>query len=103
MVDPTSPVGPEMIRSLYEREPIGGSSAEPAGRSFKAILAESMAEVNRLQHDADTAITRLQTGGDVDLTQVLVAVEKADLAFKTLMQIRNKLVDAYKQVEQMRL
>ena len=102
MVEPMRAIGAEALDRLVDLGAEAGQTA-PAGRSFKAILAESMNEVNRLQQDADTAITRLQTGRQVDLTQVLVAVEKADLAFKTLMQIRNKLVEAYKQVEQMRL
>ena len=103
MVDPTRAIGPEGV------DPRIGPSLEPeqaapsSARSFKALLSESMAEVNRLQQDADNAIIRLQTGQGADLTQVMVAVEKADLAFKTLMQIRNKLVEAYKQIEQMRL
>ena len=84
-------------------EGVSSVRAPEAGRSFKSVLADSMAEVNRLQEDADTAITRLQTGQDVNLTEVMVAVEKADLAFKTLMQIRNKLVDAYREIEQMRI
>jgi len=102
MVEPMRAIGPEALHRLVGPG-VEAKQTAPAGMSFKAILAESMDEVNRLQQDADTAITRLQTGRDVDLTEVLVAVEKADLAFKTLMQIRNKLVEAYKQVEQMRL
>lgn len=101
MVDPISSIGPGAIGRPDGVGP--GDRRDGAPRSFKAILAESFNEVNRLQQDADQAITRLQTGQDVNLTEVMVAVEKADLAFKTLMQIRNKLVEAYKQVEQMRL
>ena len=105
MVEPAHRIGPGAIGRLdgVAREGVGPASTPPGGTSFKAVLANSMAEVNRLQQDADTAITKLQTGQNVDLTQVMVAVEKADLAFKTLMQIRNKLVEAYKQIEQMRL
>jgi flagellar hook-basal body complex protein FliE len=99
-MDPIRAIGPG---GMERAGGVGGAPPSEGGRSFKNVLSDAMAEVNRLQQDADTAITRLQTGRDVNLTEVILAVEKADLAFKTLMQIRNKLVDAYKQVEQMRL
>jgi flagellar hook-basal body complex protein FliE len=59
--------------------------------------------VNQLQKDADVAFQRLATGQTQNVTEVFTAVEKADLAFKTLMQIRNKLVDAYNDIRQMRI
>ena len=99
MPDQIGAIGPGAI------DPTGrtGAAQPSKGGDFKSILRQSFDQVNQLQQDADTAITRLQTGQDVNVTEVLVAVEKADLAFKTLMQIRNKLVDAYKQIEQMRI
>ena len=101
MVEPTRPLGPEAVKGTVGSAGTEGPGAA-GGKSFSQFLADSIAEVNRLQQDADSAIVQLQTG-QANLSQVMVAVEKADLAFKTLMQIRNKLVEAYKQIEQMRL
>lgn len=73
------------------------------GTSFKDVLVNSLEEVNRLQADANVAFENLATGKTQNVTEVLGAVQKADLAFKTLMQIRNKLVEAYEVVRDMRI
>ncbi len=77
--------------------------AEPAGRSFKDVLMEKIGEVNDLILDKDNAVEALATGKTENVAEVLVAVEKADQAFKALMQIRNKLVDAWKEIERMQI
>lgn len=82
-------------------------STERAGQAkpgeFQDVLKQSIAEVNRLQADADKAINALATGKTDNVAEVMTAVQKADLAFKTLLQIRNKLMDAYNEVRQMRI
>jgi len=82
----------------------GDASVQQTGnRSFQAVLKDSFDEVNRLQDDADKAINALSTGQTDNMADVMTAVQKADLAFKTLLQIRNKLLDAYNEVNQMRI
>ncbi|MFW6154682.1 MAG: flagellar hook-basal body complex protein FliE [Planctomycetota bacterium] len=73
------------------------------GQRFSQVLKDSIAEVNRMQADADNAINALATGRTDNVAEVMTAVQKADLAFKTLLQIRNKLLDAYNEVRQMRM
>ncbi len=77
--------------------------AEPTGRSFKDVLMEKIGEVNDLILDKDNAVEALAAGKTENVAEVLVAVEKADQAFKALMQIRNKLVDAWKEIERMQI
>ena len=69
---------------------------------FKNVLFDSIDKVDKLQHEAETAMNRLATGETDKVTEVLMAAQKADLAFKTLMQIRNRLVAAYQEINQMR-
>ncbi len=71
--------------------------------SFQAFLANSIQEVNTAQLQADQAVEALFTGGEVNPAEVLSAVKKADLAFRMLMQIRNKLVAAYEEVKNIRV
>ena len=52
-----------------------------------------------MQADADQAVEKLATGGDVTPAAVLTAVQKADLAFQMMIQVRNKLVDAFQEVQ----
>ena len=76
---------------------------DSGGQDFKSLLIKSINEVNRLQEQADEATVNLATGRTDNVAEVFTAINKADIAFKTLMQIRNKLMDAYEEVRQMRL
>ena len=80
----------------------GEIKVEP-GQDFKSLLMKSINEVNRLQTEADQATVNLATGKTDNVAEVFTAVKKADLAFQTLLQIRNKLMDAYDEIKQMRV
>jgi flagellar hook-basal body complex protein FliE len=69
--------------------------------SFGDVLKDSLAQVTKLQHQADGAIQDLATGGTVTLHDAMIAVQKADLSFKLMMQVRNKIVEAYQEVMRM--
>ena len=73
------------------------------GTAFKNMLAESIGQVNSMQQEAQHAVEGLMTGEDVNPAEVLTAVQKADLAFKMMMQVRNKLVAAYQEVQNIRV
>ena len=77
----------------------------PAGdaASFKDFLLKSIGDVNAMQHQADQAVETLMTGGDADLAAVLTAVQKADLAFRMMMQMRNKVMSVYQEVKDIRI
>ena len=71
--------------------------------SFKNFLLESLNQVNAMQQDADQAVEKLFTGGEANPAEVLTAVQKADMSFRLMMQIRNKLVQAYQEVQNIRI
>ncbi len=73
------------------------------GKSFKDVLAETVGEVERLQNEADTTIKKLVAGEIKDVTQAVVAVEKADVSFQTMMAVRNKIVAAYEEIMRMQV
>src|SRR5687768_4117765 len=86
--------------------PLGGaasksSAAKPGGTSFSDTFNQYLDEVNQLQQDANAAVQGEVTGQTDNLDGVMVAVQKSDLAFKTLMAIRTKLVDAYEELKNM--
>jgi flagellar hook-basal body complex protein FliE len=60
-----------------------------------------MQQVNQLNSGADQQIGNLLTGGNADMSTVMIAVEKADVAFQLMMQVRNKIVNAYEEIEKM--
>jgi flagellar hook-basal body complex protein FliE len=78
----------------------GGAGAS-AGSSFADVLKNSIDEVSKLQQDASQAVADLATGKTEDVTGVMTAMEKSDLAFKTLLAIRAKLMDAYEEIKNM--
>ena len=64
---------------------------------------DKLDEVNRLQTEAGKSVEKLVTGESQNMAEVFSAVRKADVAFSLLMEIRNKLMDAYEQIKQMRV
>jgi flagellar hook-basal body complex protein FliE len=80
----------------------GASPARSAGgANFADLLKSSINEVSRLQQDATQAVESLAAGKTDDFTGVMTAMEKSDVAFKTLLAIRAKLMDAYEEIKNM--
>ena len=75
-------------------------AGSPSGSCFSEMLKNSIEEVSKLQQDASKAVQDLATGRSEDVTGVMTAMEKADIAFKTLLAIRGKLMDAYDEIKQ---
>jgi len=80
-----------------------GGAGEAGEQTFKDVLMKNIEQVNALQRDAEMAIEDLVSGRRDDVDQVVMAKQKADLAFQMLLQVRNKLVDAYDEIRQMRV
>ena len=78
-------------------------AGEAGGSGFADALKKSIEEVSRMQQDANKAVEDLATGRSDELSVVMNAVEKADLAFKTLLAIRSKLMDAYEEIKAMQI
>ncbi|MBL0922065.1 MAG: flagellar hook-basal body complex protein FliE [Phycisphaerales bacterium] len=83
--------------------PGGGQPVDPSAPSFKDLLLENLNQVNKLQQDATAAIEDLQTGRRDDVEGVLMATQKADTAFRMLLQVRNRVVEAYDELKQIRV
>ena len=76
--------------------------AKPGG--FAAVLKSSLTEVNEMQQKADAAVTALATGdGKVSLHETMIAMEQADVSFRMMMQVRNKIVEAYQEILRMQV
>ncbi len=74
-----------------------------SGPSFKEVMMDALEHVNSMQVQADQAVENFVVGGDVDAADVLTAVQKADITFRMMMQIRNKLVQAYQEIKDIRI
>ena len=92
------PVTPPIAPSLAPQQ-----AATGGGQPFKNILLEALNQVNTMQSQANEAVQQLVTGGDVNPAEVLTTLQKADISFRMMLQIRNKLVQAYQEVNNIRI
>lgn len=75
------------------------SSASSLGTvTFEELLNDSMKEVNSLQLESDALVRKLATGDVEDISEVVLASSRAEIALKMFMELRNKFVDAYQQL-----
>ena len=75
------------------------STGQTGGAGFSDTLRKSIDEVSKLQEDATRAVEDAMTGKTDNVSGVMTAVEKSDLAFKTLLAIRAKLMEAYEEIK----
>jgi flagellar hook-basal body complex protein FliE len=102
-MDPLGLIGQSNGPTEPTRPPAGGAPVDPNAPTFKDVLLENIAKVNQLQQDATTAIEDLQAGRRDDLETVLMATQKADTAFRMLLAARNKVMEAYDEIKQIRV
>ena len=77
------------------------STGNGEGGKFLETLQQSMDQAEGAQGDAATQVAQLLNGKGADLHSAMIAVEKADLSFQLMMQVRNKIVQAYQQISSM--
>ena len=94
-VTPVMPGGPQLL-------PLPGGKGQE-GSDFKQLVQHYLEEVSELQQKADKSVFELASGKTDDLHQVVAAITEADLSFRLMMQIRNKLLEAYQQIMRMQV
>jgi len=75
--------------------------APQAGGEFKEILGNLISDVDQAQKSADLSLESLAKGESTSIQDVVMKMEEADLSFKLMKEVRNKLLDAYKEIMQM--
>ncbi len=84
---------PELLQTTRDT---GGKASD-----FGDVFTSAIREINTLQADADGKIAGLLGGNEGDVHSAMIAVEKADISFQLLMQVRNKIVNAYQEISRM--
>lgn len=101
-----NPIGPDKLTAL---NPLGkpaapaSPSGQTAGDDFAKVLRDQLDTVSKMQGEAEAGLQSLASGESVNMTGVFVNLRKAEVAFTLLMEIRNKLVDAYNELKDMRV
>jgi len=71
--------------------------------NFGDILKRSVSELNKTQKDSERAMTDIATGQVKDLHQAALAIDKAELSMKTMLEVRNKALSAYKEISRIQM
>ncbi|MDD2943340.1 MAG: flagellar hook-basal body complex protein FliE [bacterium] len=92
MLQPMNAIVPDKAVSLLEQESVKGQ------KSFTEFLKESVSEVNNISLEADQGIRDAIAGRDVNPHTTMIAMQKADISFRLMMQVKQRLEQAYEQV-----
>ena len=76
---------------------------DSSGGAFLSSLKDAIAQVNSAQLQAGQAVDALMTGQSENVHQTMIALQKADTSFQLMMQVRNKLVAAYEEMQRMQI
>lgn len=90
------------LPSTFSEKKTGVDQSE-GKTSFGDILRNTIQDINKLQNDADTAISNVQVHDTGSIHEAMIALEKASISFQTMMQVRNKIIDAYQEVMRMQV
>jgi len=91
----------QLQESRMKREMLGPQAQQ--GKSFADTLTEAVDHVNQLQKVADKKMEDLATGKAKSIPDVMIAAEKADVALKLMVQVRNKIIEAYQEIMRMQV
>ncbi len=89
------PPGFEMIKTTDDKQ--------AGAKDFSQILNDAVQDINQLQKNADEAIANVQMDNTASVHEALIALEKAGISFRAMMQVRNKILDAYQEVMRMQV
>jgi flagellar hook-basal body complex protein FliE len=99
MVSPVSGIAPVTAGGIVAPAAAGSSS----GAAFQNVFEKAVAGVQDLRQNADQGIERFLAGDGEELHTVVMATQKAELAFELLLQVRNKVVSAYQEIMRMQI
>ncbi len=81
----------------------GKQSKSDSGPEFSQVLSDAVQSVNELQKSSDKAMQNFSTGKTDNIADVMIVTEKADLALRLMVQVRNKIIDAYQEMMKMQV
>lgn len=101
---PTTSPGIESIPQLTPTGPVTSPTApSPQKTDFQQLLTQAMTDVGHLQSHSQLQIEQYISGEDITQAEVFSSIKKADLALRTMIQIRNKLLEAFNEIQQIRI
>ena len=89
--------------SLVDNAAASHATGGAASSGFMNSLQQAISKANDIQLEASQATEALMTGQTQNIHQTMVALQEADVSFQLMMQIRNKLVSAYEEIQRMQI
>ena len=88
----------ESIKTMLPQEAGLNQKNQEKEGSFLDTLNDAIGEVDKLRKEADLAVEELATGKETDIHNTMIALEKAEISFQLMMNVRNKIVAAYETI-----
>jgi flagellar hook-basal body complex protein FliE len=79
------------------------AASAQSGNSFASMLGQMVSDVNAKQNISGEAVSALQSGQNVPLHQAVIAMEEANVSFHLMVEVRNRLLEAYQEVMRMQI
>ncbi|MEP7355148.1 MAG: flagellar hook-basal body complex protein FliE [Acidobacteriota bacterium] len=95
------PIQPINLPAISRPEALTSTPSSNGGDAFRALLDQSVRSVSQLEGNATDSVNKFISGEGDDVHNVMLSVQRADLAFDMFMQVRNKVVSAYQEVMRM--
>jgi flagellar hook-basal body complex protein FliE len=100
----TTPVGTtgiQMPDELAQSQAVTGT--QPSSDSFQSMLSQMVSDVNSAQQTSAQTVGALQSGQNVPLHQAVIAMEEANVSFQLMVEVRNRMMDAYQEIMRMQI
>lgn len=98
-INPILPIRPGQADLVGPTSKAGAAGAGQG--SFAGLLQDAVSQTSRLQHEADALTEQVAKGRSGDLAATMIAIEKAQISFQLMLQVRNKVVEAYQEIMRM--
>ena len=93
----------QAIGAITANLPLAKPSTVATGESFGDLLSQALNDLNQVQTHADNLVQQLAAGGDVELHDVMIAQEQANVSFQLAVQVRNRVLEAYQEIMRMQV
>lgn len=93
----------QSLRETARSNSVGANSASGNQNEFFDLIRNGVSKVNSMQLESQDSIERMLAGEDIESAEVLTGIQKTDMAFRLLVQVRNKLMQAYDEINNIRI
>jgi flagellar hook-basal body complex protein FliE len=84
-------------------QPLAPGSIQPTDNSFASMFSQLVSDVNTQQTASAQAVSALQSGQNIPLHKAVIAMEEANVSFQLMVEVRNRLLDAYQEIMRMQI